>query len=691
MWLRKKDNVQGAFGRLLIECQEFDFDVEHVPGKRHYGPDLLSRTHSCPIPDKQENRVATITATSPTSKAKVSKSKLLIGYSTWCEAQNNDSEIALLRDALTTKTGPDRLHKYFRIHNALVCYNGKPNTRDSARNWRVFVPLSLRERLLDLQHAEFGHRGVKPITRILTRLVYWPAMRLSIAKWVRACLSCARRKPPRPVRAGLSGSLISTRTFENLFIDFMHGPLPASDGYIYCLIVVCGFTRYCWALPLKTKDFEEMANALWNGVFSHHGMPATVYSDNELCLVSSAMQFLYKTLGIQRKVITIRHPQGNSIAERLMRYLNSAFTSCLENYTTWTESLDIILFAYRCAAQETTGYSPFSLMYGREPLLPLDVTLMPDPARDETKAAVRKPVARSKHEYVEQMTLKLQRMFIHVRESQDRASRQNALRRDEGRHSPTYEPGQLVMYWDPNDALYSTTCQARPDRPPKVLTETGKWKQMRVPYKWKFTWSGPHTIVKQLHENSYLFFHAKRKTNIPANVDSLRAYIPSDEYPTLVPPPEKPTSKPKEVLIPTAEGPDRELVVNDLLFIGLPNDRTENFAIARYLGTTGDSLLVQWLGNLTNYEDTEDRLSKTKWKNGWFQPKTAQFYWRPKRLHPSHGPYTNENSGDAISRDQVLHSGFGLRPDLKIPRTLCAPLLQIWTHFLAKNDAGIIR
>ena len=48
----------------------------------------------------------------------------------------------------------------------------------------------------------------------------------------------------------------------------------------------------------------------------------------------------------------------------------------------WREYLDAVLFAYRVSANEATGYSPFYLTYGREPVLPGDVLYGIEPEQD---------------------------------------------------------------------------------------------------------------------------------------------------------------------------------------------------------------------------------------------------------------------------------------------------------------------
>ena len=44
----------------------------------------------------------------------------------------------------------------------------------------------------------------------------------------------------------------------------------------------------------------------------------------------------------------------------------------------WVSALDGVLFAHRTAKHTSTGFSPFKLLYGREPKLPIDISLCSD-------------------------------------------------------------------------------------------------------------------------------------------------------------------------------------------------------------------------------------------------------------------------------------------------------------------------
>ena len=74
------------------------------------------------------------------------------------------------------------------------------------------------------------------------------------------------------------------------------------------------------------------------------------------------------------------HPQCNGLVERY----NHTFAEMLSMYVNsyhndWDGLIDFVTFAYNTSRQETTGYSPFYLLYGREAVLPIDVALGNNP------------------------------------------------------------------------------------------------------------------------------------------------------------------------------------------------------------------------------------------------------------------------------------------------------------------------
>ena len=81
-----------------------------------------------------------------------------------------------------------------------------------------------------------------------------------------------------------------------------------------------------------------------------------------------------------RKLSTAPYkPSTDGLQERFNRVICDTLSHFVDNYQSdWDVFLPSISFAYRSTpADNVTGYSPFFLLYGSEPTMPLDISLLP--------------------------------------------------------------------------------------------------------------------------------------------------------------------------------------------------------------------------------------------------------------------------------------------------------------------------
>ena len=211
---------------------------------------------------------------------------------------------------------------------------------------------------------------------LLSRRFYWNRMDRDVQRKVRACLVCQKRKQPRPSRAGLTQPMLSQRPMQTVAIDLV-GPLIESvEGDKWILTMMDTFTRWPIAVPVPNKSAIIIARAIYRHLLCQHECPERILTDREKSFLSQGIALMCKNLGIHKIATSGYQPQANAHVERFHRYMNAALTMYLNKYKTdWSNYLDATLMTYRVAINRSTGFSPFYLLYGRHPTLPLDAAL----------------------------------------------------------------------------------------------------------------------------------------------------------------------------------------------------------------------------------------------------------------------------------------------------------------------------
>lgn len=124
-------------------------------------------------------------------------------------------------------------------------------------------------------------------------------------------------------------------------------------------------TRYPEAVALKSIETEIVAEGLVE-IFSRVGMPSEVLSDRGSQFTSGIMKEVSRLLGVTQLYTTPYHPQCNGLVEKFNGTLKGMLKKlCEERPSDWDRYIPAALFAYREAPQESTGFAPFELLYGR--------------------------------------------------------------------------------------------------------------------------------------------------------------------------------------------------------------------------------------------------------------------------------------------------------------------------------------
>ena len=118
-------------------------------------------------------------------------------------------------------------------------------------------------------------------------------------------------------------------------------------------------------------------------IIPRHGAPRTLLSDRGKNFLSELVKEVCKLHRITKLNTTAYHLQSDGVVERMNSTLCQTLSMFVsKNHKDWDVFVPAALFAFRTSPSESTGESPFYLLYGREPRLPMDVSLLApsDPA-----------------------------------------------------------------------------------------------------------------------------------------------------------------------------------------------------------------------------------------------------------------------------------------------------------------------
>ena len=122
----------------------------------------------------------------------------------------------------------------------------------------------------------------------------------------------------------------------------------------------------------------------------------TLLSDRGTNFLSQLVGEVCKLYSIKKLNTTAYHPQTDGLVECLNSTLCQTLSMFVsKNQKDWDVFIPAALFAFRTSPSESTGESPFYLLYGREPRLPMEVSLLPPGDPTSSIAEHRRRIVRN--------------------------------------------------------------------------------------------------------------------------------------------------------------------------------------------------------------------------------------------------------------------------------------------------------
>ena len=269
---------------------------------------------------------------------------------------------------------------YIKVKEQLVIKN-------SLLNWKTWqgqadkivfqfvVPQRHRGATLDGCHQEAAHQGQHCSTALMQECFWWPGMTRDLRNYIKKCSRCRKYEAAPPVAP--MRPLACSGPGELLHVDFtsIEETVPLKEDPVIrnVLVLQDDFSKYVVAYVVKDQTACTAAKTLRNGYFRLFGAPAYLVSDQGKTFMGHVITHLCKLYGVQKMRTLPYHAQTNGQVECLSQTFIRMIGKLVEDRKAcWSKHLPELLLAYNATHSTVTGYSPYYLLFGRRPRIPVD-------------------------------------------------------------------------------------------------------------------------------------------------------------------------------------------------------------------------------------------------------------------------------------------------------------------------------
>ena len=322
----------------------YNYTIRHVPGKHLYTADTLSRAplqtrdlNAEKFQDEVEDFVGAITAALPATDQRLEEYR---------KRQREDPVCSKVMDYCLSgwpnKTNLETSlvpfwheRKNITINNGILLHGS-----------RIVVPSSLRSETLQRIHQ--GHQGIVRCRSRMKMSVWWPGASKEISNKVGNCSACAKTATLK--REPLISSPVPEYPWQVVGSDLFE-----LNGSTY-LLVADYLSRYPELVKLTSTTSNSIISSL-RAIFSRHGIPETMRSDNGPQYAAEEMKGFAREYGFSLITSSPRFPQSNGFIERMVKTVKQLIQHAPDP--------NLALLNYRTTPLPWCGCSPSELLMGR--------------------------------------------------------------------------------------------------------------------------------------------------------------------------------------------------------------------------------------------------------------------------------------------------------------------------------------
>ena len=424
-FLMKSQHLSGIYARWALRLQEFDFTITYRPGSANANADIISR-FPLPVTDDHWERYhdgldymgvtvacATVLSMLQTSSA---VDYLLSTAETAADTTEQSGRMTPPPPALPQTI--DSLadiwldsHVLQFIHDgtipaSVVAESERHRIRRRAASYRLcaippvanlpafqlyrvvgsdtlLVPHPSQRAALVEQFHNRGHFGAKRTAMMLRSQYWWYNLMDMVRNMVPSCSHCASDKAVFNSMPKQLSPLPVLGIGFRIHVDLAGPFVSSSHGNVYFMVIIDAFSKWLEVVPIPDKTAQSTMRALRREWLCRFGSPAVVTTDGGREWEADFASELRRA-NIQHRYTAPEHPAANGQAERVVRTVKSALRKMISKLPSkdmilWEDCLPDVVMAYNFSVQESTRFSPYQLVFGRNPLFPSETHLLMRP------------------------------------------------------------------------------------------------------------------------------------------------------------------------------------------------------------------------------------------------------------------------------------------------------------------------
>ena len=363
---RKLEDIENPrLLKLKEQTLRWKFDIMHVPGKIHVGPDTLSRKESTvalvdmlsPVHSEERDTSAELEASIEAVVAAHAPQPL--SWQQVRDAVAKDKVMAMLSDQISAGFPPDKkllrleLREFYQHREHLTQVDGVPLYKG-----RLVAPTELRPAILETLHS--AHQGVTGMTLRAQGSVWWPGITPQIREIRDKCKNCTEHAPSQP-SAPPQPLPQPDYPFQFLASDYFQ------QGGFHYLVIADRFSgwptvQFCGKSTASAGKLVECLREY----FAMHGIPEEISTDGGSTYLAYETQKFLADYGVRHRVSSVAYPHSNQRAELAVKSMKRL---CRENINC-DGSLNSDRFlravmSYRNTPDRDTERSPAQIIFGR--------------------------------------------------------------------------------------------------------------------------------------------------------------------------------------------------------------------------------------------------------------------------------------------------------------------------------------